>query len=135
MTQERRLRIALIVVGVGLATGVYPLINLWQAGFRWQPAQPEYEQMIAVIMAVLGIFLIQASRDPFNHLSLIWFTVWSSLAHALVMAVHAVMDPNEWVHLVGDVPALMIVAAVLTMVTPRRLPPPTRASRSTRRDG
>ncbi|MFD8563600.1 DUF6632 domain-containing protein [Streptosporangium canum] len=135
MTQERRLRIALIVVGTGLVIGVYPLINLWPAGFRWQPEQPEYEQMIAVIMAVLGIFLIRAARDPFNHLSLIWFTVWSSLAHALVMAVHAVMNLNQWVHLVGDVPALVIVAVVLTVFTPRRLPSPPRASQPTRCDG
>lgn len=127
MTQERRLRIAVMVVGIGLVVGVYPLINLWPAGFRWQPEQAEYEQMIAVITAVLGVFLIRASRDPFNHLSLIWFTVWSSLAHALVMAVHAVTDPQAWVHLVGDVPALVIVAVVLAVFTPRRLPtPPTR---------
>lgn len=61
-----------------MSPGVYPVINLWHAGFRWQPGQPEYEQMIAVIYAVLGIFLIRASRYPFSHLFLIWFTVWSS---------------------------------------------------------
>jgi hypothetical protein len=77
-----------------------------------------------VIYAVLGIFLIRASRDPFNHLSLIWFTVWSSLAHAVLMAVHAVMDLSEWVHLVGDVPALVIIAVVLAVLTPRRLASP-----------
>jgi hypothetical protein len=113
------------VVGIIFVAGVYPLINLCQAGFRWQPEQPEYEQMIVVIYAVLGIFLIRASRDPFNHLSLIWFTVWSSLVHAAVMAVHAVMDLSEWVHLVGDVPALVIVAVVLAVLTPRRLASPT----------
>jgi hypothetical protein len=125
MTQERRLRIALIVVGIVFVAGVYPLMNLWPAGFRWQPEQPEYEQMIAVIYAVLGIFLIRASRDPFNHLSLIWFTVWSSLAHAVLMAVHAVMDLSEWVHLVGDVPALVIITVALAVLTPRRLASPT----------
>lgn len=117
MPGERRLRIALVAVGIVFVAGVYPLIHLWQAGFRWQPEQPEYEQMIAVIYAVLGIFLIRASRDPFNHLSLIWFTVWSSVAHAVVMAVHAVMDRSEWGHLVGDVPALMIVAVALAVPT------------------
>jgi hypothetical protein len=117
MTQERRLRIALIVVGM------YPMIRLWQTGFRWQPEQPEYEQMIAVIYAVLGIFLIRASRDPFNNLSLIWFTVWSSLVHAIVMAAHAVTDLSQWTHLIGDVPALVIVAVVLAVLTPRRLSP------------
>lgn len=125
MTQERRLRIALIVVGISFVAGLYPMVNLWQAGFRWQPEQPQYEQMIAVIYAVLGIFLVRASRDPFKHLSLIWFTVWSSLGHAVVMAVHALMDPSEWVHLVGDVPALVIVVVVLTVLTPRRLASPT----------
>jgi hypothetical protein len=124
MTHERRLRIALIVVGTIFVAGVYPLINLWPAGFRWQPEQPEYEQMIAVFYAVLGISLIRVSRDPFNHLSLIWFTVWSSLAHAVVMAAHALMDFNERVHLVGDVPALVIVAVVLAVLTPRRLASP-----------
>lgn len=121
MPQERRLRIVLIVVGSIFVVGVYPLIHLWSAGFRWQPAQPEYEQMIAAIYAVLGILLIRASWAPFNHLSLIWFTVWSSVAHAIVMAVHAVMDYREWVHLVGDVPALAFVALALAVVTPRRL--------------
>jgi EamA domain-containing membrane protein RarD len=84
------------------------------------------QQMIAVIYAMLGIFLIRASRDPFNHLSVIWFAMWSSLVHAVVMAVHAVMDLSEWVHLVGDIPALMIVAVVFAVLTPRRpaSPPP-----------
>ena len=81
--------------------------------------------MIAVIYAVLGIFLIRASRDPFSHLSLIWFTVWSSLAHAVVMAVHAVMELSAWSHLIGDVAALVIVALVLAALTPRRDPSPT----------
>jgi hypothetical protein len=122
MTQERRLRIALIAVGIIFVGGVYPMINLWHAGFRWHSGQPEYEQMIAVVYATLGIFLIRASRDPFGHLSLIWFTVWSSLAHAAVMAVHAVMDPNAWTHLIGDIPALLIVVVVFAVLTPRRNP-------------
>lgn len=119
MDQQRRLRIALIMVGIAFVAGVYPLINLWPAGFRWQPEKPEYEQMIAVIYAVLGVFLIRASRNPPAHLSLIWFTVWSSLAHAAVMACHAVGNLSEWQHLVGDVPVLLIVAITLAMLTPR----------------
>jgi hypothetical protein len=102
-----------MVIGAGFVAGVYPLIHLWPAGFRWRPEQPEYEQMIAVVYAVLGVFLLRASRAPLSHLSLIWFTVWSSLGHAAVMTAHAVMDPGEWVHLIGDVPALLIAAAAL----------------------
>ncbi|TQM09886.1 DUF6632 domain-containing protein [Pseudonocardia kunmingensis] len=117
---QRRLRVALVVVGVVFVFGVYPLIHLWPSGFRWQPQQDEYEQMIAAVYAVLGVFLIRAARDPHGHLSLIWFTVWSSLVHAAVMAFHAVADAAERVHLVGDVPALLVVAAVLAVLTPRR---------------
>ena len=131
MTQERRLRIALIAVGVIFVAGVYPMINLWHAGFRWHPGQPEYEQMIAAIYATLGIFLIRASRAPFRHLSLIWFTVWSSLAHAVVMAVHAVMDRGARTHLIGDVLALMTVVVVLAALTLRR--DPSQASSTTDR--
>ena len=121
MTLERRLRIALVIVGIGFVFGVYPLINLWASGFRWQPQQHEYEQMIAAIYGVLGVFLIRASRDPLNHRSLIWFTVWSSLAHAAIMALHAIADPGERVHLMGDVPALSAAAGALAVLTPRRV--------------
>ncbi|MGC4939971.1 DUF6632 domain-containing protein [Kribbella sp. DT2] len=118
---ERRLRITLKVVGISFIAGVYPLIHLWPAGFRWQPEQSEYEQMIAVIYAVLGIFLLRASRDPLNHLSLVWFTVWSSLGHAAVMAAAAISDGHEWIHLTGDVPALLVAAAALAAFAPRQL--------------
>ena len=74
--------------------------------------------MIAGIYATLGVFLIFASRDPLAHRSLIWFTVWSSVIHAGIMAVQA-LAPNSHAHLVGDVPALFIVAIVLALLTPR----------------
>lgn len=113
------LRIALLVAGAGFIAGLYPLIHLWPDGFRWDPVQPEYEQMIAAVYAVLGIFLIRAASAPLAHLSLIWFTVVSSLAHAGVMALHAVADPGERGHLVADIPVLVIVATVLAVLTLR----------------
>ncbi|WP_249643789.1 DUF6632 domain-containing protein [Nocardia sputi] len=119
MQQQRRLRMALLLTGIAFIAGVYPLIHLWPAGFRWQPEQPEYEQMIAVIYAVLGVFLIRASRHPLGHLSLIWFTVWSSLAHAAVMTWHTARAPSEWQHLAGDIPVLVLIAITLAVLTPR----------------
>jgi hypothetical protein len=61
-----------------------------------------------------------ASRDPLAHRSLIWFTVWSSVVHAAIMAVQAVVYPEHVGHLWGDVPALLIVAGVLAFLMPRR---------------
>lgn len=116
----RYLRVALILVGLIFIVGVYPLMMaLWPSGWRWTPNQPEYEQMILGVYATLGVFLIIASRDPSRHVSLIWFTVWSSLVHAGIMAVQAIQTPGERGHLLGDIPALVIVALVLAGLTPR----------------
>ncbi len=121
--QVRYLRIALIVVGLIFIVGVYPLMMaLWPSGWRWNPNQPEYEQMILGVYATLGVFLLLASRDPLQHLSLIRFTVWSSLVHAGIMAVQAIQTPGERGHLLGDVPALAVVALVLAGLTPRCAP-------------
>ena len=51
--------------------------------------------------------------------SLIWFTVWSSAVHSLIMAAQSLMDPAETGHLLGDVPALLLVAGALAVLTPR----------------
>nr|WP_250123498.1 DUF6632 domain-containing protein [Chroococcidiopsis sp. CCMEE 29] len=97
------------------------MTRIWPASWLWQPRQYEYEQMIIGIYATLGIFLLWASRKPEAHLSLIWFTVWSSIVHGVIMAVHAVIDPAERVHLLGDVPALILVAIVLGLLAPRKV--------------
>lgn len=119
-TRVRYLRVVLILVGLIFVFGVYPLMMaLWPSGWRWQPNQPEYEQMILGVYATLGVFLLIASRNPLQNRSLIWFTVWSSLVHAGIMAVQAMNAPTERGHLLGDVPALIIVAALLGVLTPR----------------
>ena len=115
----RTLRGALIVLGLIFILGLYPLTQIWPAGWAWTPAQPEYLQMILVIYATLGVFLVRAAKQPLQHLSLIWFTVWSSVAHGLVMAVQAVRDPTERGHLPGDVLVLLVVAVVLGLLTAR----------------
>ena len=115
----RLLRIALVVFGLIFLVGVYPLMNFWwPSGWRWQPNQTEYEQMILGIYATLGVFLLIASRNPLQHRSLIWFTVWSSLVHGGIMAVQALKMPVEHGHLLGDVPALILVAVVLAILMP-----------------
>lgn len=115
------LRLALLAVGVLFLAGVYPLTVLWPSGWAWHhTGQSLYLQMILGIYATLGVFLILASRDPLAHRSLIWFTVCSSVAHAGIMAAQSVAFPEHRGHLYGDVPALLIVAALLTVLVPRR---------------
>lgn len=120
MTNDDRtmLRSALVVVGIAFLL-VYPLMQVWPSGWAWQPGQYEYEQMIVGIYATLGLFLLWAAREPEAHLSLLWFTVWSSAVHGGIMAVQAIVDPAERGHLYGDVAALILVAVVLAILTPR----------------
>jgi hypothetical protein len=119
-TRLRSLRVVLVAVGLIFIFAVYPLMSVvWPSGWRWQPNQPEYEQMILGIYATLGVFLLLASRNPLQHLSLIWFTVWSSLVHAGIMTVQALEAPAEHGHLMGDIPALVMVAVLLAIFTPR----------------
>ena len=107
------LKLALVVFGV-IVLGVYPMGLVWSAGWVWHGGQGLYYlQIIAAIYVVLGVFLIRASRNPVEHQSLILFTIWSSLVHAVVMGAQALGNSHELGHLLGDVPALLLVAAVL----------------------
>lgn len=120
MASSRRewLRIALVVFGIACLL-LYPLMLVWPSGWTWQPGQREYEQMMIGIYATLGVFLLWASRRPEAHLSLIWFAVWSSAVHGGIMAVQAIVDPEEHGHLPGDVAALLLLAVVLGALAPR----------------
>ena len=116
----RYLRFALVLFGLIFVFAVYPLMmSLWPSGWRWSPNQPQYEQMILGVYATLGVFLLVASRNPLRHLSLIWFTAVSSFVHAAIMTAQALAMPSEHGHLLGDVPALFLVAIVLAALTPR----------------
>ena len=117
-TRLRYLRIALRVVGLICLVGFYPLTVVWPSGWAWHSGQSHYLQMIIGFYATLGVFLLLAAKDPTRHLSLISFTIWSSIVHGLIMAVQAIASPEHVGHLYGDVPALLLVAAVLGYLCP-----------------
>jgi hypothetical protein len=121
MNREKALKVVMVLVGLIFLLGVYPLMMfLWPSGWRWQPNQPEYEQMILGVYATLGIFLLLGSRNPSANRSLIAFTAWSSLVHAAIMTVQAFQSPSERGHLMGDIPALVIVGVALIALAPAR---------------
>jgi len=124
MQEEQRLKylkIALYVFGAIFIFGIYAMMKwIWTDGWAWTPRQPEYEQMIMGIYATLGVFLVRAARDPLANASLIWFTVWSSIVHGGIMLVQALMDESDRHNLLGDIPALFLVAFVLWYLMPRK---------------
>jgi hypothetical protein len=119
MTDANRLlylRIALIVFGLIFIFGIYPLSIVWPSGWIWGHGHSHYLLMIIGIYATLGLFLLMAARNPDANRSLIWFTVWS---HGAIMAVQSFSEAAEHGHLVGDVPALFLIAIVLAILMPR----------------
>ena len=78
MWRERTLKVVLVVVGLVFCALAYPLIMF----VKQEPALA----MQFSVYVTLGIFLLFASRNPSANRSLIAFTAWSSLVHALVMA-------------------------------------------------
>lgn len=114
------LRAALVVFGIIFIVGIYPLTILWPAGWAWHMGGPSmYLEMILGIYATLGVFLVLAARNPLANLSLISFTIWSSVVHAGIMAAQSIVYPEHRGHLYGDVPALLLIAIVLAVLSPR----------------
>ena len=126
-TATAALRYALIATGLIFILAISALIQVWPSGWSWGVGHSHYLPMILGVYATLGVFLLLAARDPLANRSLIWFTVWSSLAHAAVMAYHSVADTGQMGHLWGDVAALVLTAVVLTVLVRRELPAAGRA--------
>lgn len=76
--------------------------------------------MMMGIYATLGVFLIMAAKDPLANASLIWFTIWSSIVHGGIMLIQAVIDETDRANLIGDVPALFLIAFILWYLMPKQ---------------
>ena len=82
-------------------------------GWAWSPAQWEYELMIQGIYMTLGIMMIISAKNPVKNSMFIWFVVWSSVVHAVIMSYQAAIASDEMGHFIGDIPALIILALLL----------------------
>src|SRR5262249_46655847 len=107
------LRVALVLFGLTFI--LLPVLTVvWPSGWAWHAEGRAYSlEMIWAVYMTLGVFLIIASRNPAAHKSLLWFTVWSSVAHGAVMFFQSFGSDNHihnMGHLTGDVPALFLVA-------------------------
>src|SRR2546425_1744407 len=83
--RERALQVVLVVLGLlTVLTNIYALVTYFLAGLR--PTGGTAAPMFWTILAVLGVFLVLAARNPSAYRSLIAYAVWSSFAHTAVMA-------------------------------------------------
>ncbi len=122
MFGARAEKVVLIIVGLLFVATIYPLLFL----VRDEPTL----QMMLSLYVTLGVFLLLASRNPSAHRSLIAFAAWSSIAHASVMAVQAIGDVKERVHLLIGVAMFVIIGLALIVVSPAKLAKVSAASAS-----
>jgi hypothetical protein len=122
MFGARAQKVILIIVGLLFVATIYPLLFL----VRDEPTL----QMMLSLYVTLGVFLLLASGNPSAHRSLIAFAAWSSFAHASVMAVQAIGDGKERVHLLIGVAMFVIIGLALIVVSPTKLAKVSAASAS-----
>lgn len=79
----------------------------------WGSIGDAEEQMIAIVYIVWGLFLWRAASDPLRNRLFIEFTILANVAHAILMGIQALAYPGEHLHLLGDVPGLLILAIAL----------------------
>ena len=90
----------LVSLGTGIG-GLHSLLGNWDV----------QKEKGARRVSPLTIPMLMANA-PAANVSLIWFTVWSSVVHAAIMAVQS-FGHGHMAHLWGDVPALVLIAAIL----------------------
>ncbi|OAA70661.1 hypothetical protein ISF_02635 [Cordyceps fumosorosea ARSEF 2679] len=81
---------------------------------RWGPGgggAEQYEEMIASIYVVWGVFLLRAAAAEHvsEHALFLDFTACANVAHIGLMTLMAVVNVGDRVHLVGDVLAAWLV--------------------------
>ena len=115
MNRELALRVLLVIVGLlFLAGGYFLVLGLWQRN------QSEiFAQMMLSVYVTLGVFVLLAARNPSANRSLIAFTVWSSIAHAAVMAIQVFrkMSPREDL---GGVLFFLVIGVILAALAPAK---------------
>jgi hypothetical protein len=111
MKRELALKIVLASVGVLFLALSYPMLVF----VRQAPAM----SMMFSLYVTLGVFLLLAIRNPSANRSLIAFTAWSSLAHAVLMGTQAFCNMVERSELIG-VAVLIVIGIAFIVLAPAR---------------
>lgn len=111
MIRERALKAVLVVVGLLFLAGLYPIVRM-----QLEPC----DQMLGIVYATLGLFLLLAFRNPSAHRSLIAFTAWSSLTHGTLMAWQAFHNVIPRIDLLHAVLPLAIIGVALIVLAPAK---------------
>jgi hypothetical protein len=111
MNREMTLKIVMAFVGVIFVALSYPMILFVRV-------EPSLSMMFSLYVT-LGVFLLLAIRNPFANRSLIAFTAWSSLVHAVLMGTQTMENMVGRGELIG-VGALLVIGIALIALAPAK---------------
>jgi len=114
MLGKRALQVALIITGLFYSAALYIVVMaLLHAG----PNENTGDDMMMSLYFTLGVFLLIAARNPSAHRSLIAFTAWSNVAHAVTMSTLGFYIPEEKTgFLIGSAILAVIGVALLALL-------------------
>jgi len=118
MNRERALKVVLVLVGLMVSAGIYPVVTSVRSG--WEANKEDALPMMLSLYVTLGIFLLLAARNPSANRSVIAFAAWSSFAHGAVMAVMAAHLPKERGDLLIAAAVLGVIGAALIVLAPAK---------------
>ena len=117
--RDRAQQVVLVVLGLGtIVTNVYALVTFFLAGLR--PNEGTAAPMFWTILAMLGVFLVLAARNPSAYRSLIAYAAWSSVAHTAIMALMAMQLPTRRGELLVGATVAGLGAVLLFVFAPRK---------------
>lgn len=122
MMRQRVLQILLVLSGLACVAGLYPLTGALRDGVA--STINRQDQMILGIYIVLGVFLLNAARNPRRHRSLILFAGWSTLAHDSVMIVQGIQYRDLRADLIGYTVIAVVGFALLALAAGADASPP-----------
>lgn len=112
MNRNLALKVVLAIVGVLFILTSYPMIVF----IRQDPAL----SMMFSLYVTLGVFLLLAIRNPSASRSVIAFTAWSSLVHAIFMGIQALRGMVARGELIGCA-VLLLIGVLLIALAPKPL--------------
>ncbi|MFS1526312.1 DUF6632 domain-containing protein [Microbulbifer sp. 2304DJ12-6] len=122
ITRAKYLPTALKTIGIFFIFGIYPMMLLsWPPGWGQIPPYQEFQLIILARYAVLGVFLILATRNFTANLGLIWFTIWLNLISATTMLLMTIDNRTGEANWVGNIFVQYLIAGVIWYLTPRRV--------------
>lgn len=83
--------------------------------YKW-----DFELMFATIYFIWAIFLWKASSNPQKHMLFIDFSIWTNVAHGVVMILIGILREGELVHLLLD-SLVLILPAFLILIFRKKI--------------